>query len=140
MPWPVFIEEEAGKLNYAALFFFFATPPRHVELHWPGMEFVALGVEAHCLNHWTTRDIPQLCLGEQLSLWSGHCKVFFVASSGASPSTCGARITSALAPFPKYTKVVLPQAAAHILSALLECLPSDPYVTGSFISFKTWLK
>ena len=26
MPWPVFIEEEAGKLNYAALFFFLPHP------------------------------------------------------------------------------------------------------------------
>ena len=39
MPWPVFTEEEAGKLNYAALFLqggggaAGGTPPWHVELH-----------------------------------------------------------------------------------------------------------
>lgn len=32
---------------------------RHVELPQPGIKLVPLVVEAQCLNHWTTSEIPE---------------------------------------------------------------------------------
>ena len=56
---------------------FFFVPHRaacRILVPWPGIEPVPAAVEAQSRNHWTTREVPQVCLFVILlkEIWEAH--------------------------------------------------------------------